>query len=285
MEEKRVKTCIYHGNCADGFGAAWVFKRHSGEDFYFYPARYQQEPPWEIIDGMDVYLVDFSYKRPVMEQIMARAKHVILIDHHKSAIEDLAPLFGDPRLTHECDMAHSGAVLAWRYWMGFSPMPELLKHIEDRDLWAFKLPMTREIQAAVFSYPYDFETWDKLMATPVDDLAAEGAAINRKHLKDVNELTEGYAFMRELDGHLVPWLNCPYFHSSEAGHVMCTQSSVGHEKFAVCYYDGPDGRNFRLRSNDLGLDVSIIAAKYGGGGHRNAAGFHVPYDHPLARPA
>lgn len=278
-------TCIYHGNCADGFGAAWVFKRHSSMEFNFYAARYQQEPPWELIDGRNVYLVDFSYKLPVMLQILERAKHVVLIDHHKSALEDLNDIMlSDRRLAHKCSLDHSGAMLAWKYWKGSAEPPALIRHIEDRDLWRFALPNTKEIQAAVFSYPYDFEVWDKLMEMHPDDIAAEGEAILRKHLKDVRELIEGYAFMRALDGHLVPWLNCPYFHSSDAGHYLCENSSSGRGMFAVCYYDGPDGRNFSLRSGPDGMDVSAIAVKFGGGGHFHAAGFHVPFTHELARP-
>ncbi|WP_277343388.1 DHHA1 domain-containing protein [Pseudomonas viridiflava] len=36
-----------------------------------------------------------------------------------------------------------------------------------------------------------------------------------------------------------------------------------------------------MRSTDEGLDVSEIAKLYGGGGHRNASGFRVPFGHEL----
>lgn len=272
--------CIYHGNCADGFGAAWVTSRHSGLPFEFYAGRYQAPPPWDLIDGANVYLVDFSYKHDVMLQILSRAATVVLIDHHKSALEDLGSLMtSDRRLGHSCSLDHSGAMLTWKYWKGAAEPPALVRHIEDRDLWRFHLPGTREIQAAVFSYPYDFDVWDDLMAMPVETLRQQGEAINRKHMKDVRELVEGYSYMRFMNGVNVPWLNCPYFHSSEAGNIMARGMP-----FAVCYYDGPDGRNFSLRSTDEGVDVSVVAMGYGGGGHRNAAGFRVPYSHHLAQP-
>lgn len=54
------------------------------------------------------------------------------------------------------------------------------------------------------------------------------------------------------------------------------------ELFAACYWDTPTGRVFSLRSTDEGMDVSVIASQYGGGGHRNAAGFRVAFDHELA---
>lgn len=38
--------CIYHGNCQDGFGAAWAVRHALGEDMVeFYPGVYQDEAP------------------------------------------------------------------------------------------------------------------------------------------------------------------------------------------------------------------------------------------------
>ena len=131
--------CIYHGNCADGFGAAWVFKRYADREFDFHPGIYQDAPP--DVTGRDVYLVDFSYKRAVVEEMAKVATRVVLIDHHKTAIEDLAPLIESKQIEALTDLNHSGAVLAWMWFHGngTSNMPQLLRHIEDRDLWLFKL--------------------------------------------------------------------------------------------------------------------------------------------------
>lgn len=264
--------CIYHGNCADGFGAAWVFTRHSGQDFDFHPGVYQDPPP--DVDGRDVYLADFSYKLPVMESIIDRAKSVTLIDHHKTALDDLAPIMG--RMRCHCGLDHSGAMLAWQFFKEGEP-PQLLKHIEDRDLWRFALPHTREIQANVFSHPYDFDVWDGLMSAPVDQLVSEGKAIERKHFKDISELVAAFKHRRVIGGHSVPVSNLPYTLTSDAGHLMAEG-----EPFAACYWDTPEGRVYSLRSTDAGIDVSEIAKQYGGGGHRNASGFRVPYTHELA---
>ena len=59
--------CIYHGYCDDGFGAAWALTR-AVPNAELYPGVYQKDPPWEFIQGREVYLVDFSYKRPVMDR-------------------------------------------------------------------------------------------------------------------------------------------------------------------------------------------------------------------------
>lgn len=263
--------CIYHGNCADGFGAAWVFKRFGEREYDFHAGVYQDSPP--DVEGREVYLVDFSYKRAVVEQMREKATRVVLIDHHKTAIDDLAPLIESKAVEALTSLDHSGAVLAWQYLRPHDyNMPMLLRHIEDRDLWRFALPGTREIQANVFSYPYDFAVWDELMDRPVAELISEGRAIERKHFKDIDELVHVVTRRMVIGGHNVPVANLPYTLTSDAGHKLAKG-----EAFAGCYWDTPTGRVFSLRSQDDGLDVSEIAKQYGGGGHIHASGFRVSY--------
>lgn len=284
--------CIYHGNCADGFGAAYaVWKRFP--DWEFYPGVYQNAPP--DVAGKHVVMVDFSYKRPVLDEMRKSARSMLILDHHKTAAEDLAGLIApktwDGHLDNvaqdamenadingailyaQFDMERSGAMIAWEFFHPDQAPPVLLRHIQDRDLWRFELEGTREIQANVFSYPYDFEVWDRLMTTPINDLHAEGVAIERKHFKDIDELVDVVTRDMLIGGHVVPMANLPYTLTSDAGHKLATG-----KPFAGCYWDTPEGRVFSLRSTDGGVDVSEIAKQYGGGGHRNASGFRMPFD-------
>jgi oligoribonuclease NrnB/cAMP/cGMP phosphodiesterase (DHH superfamily) len=272
--------CIYHGNCADGFGAAWAVRHALGDNVDFHAGVYQQDPP--DVTGRRVILVDFSYKRSVLEGMAEKAQSVLVLDHHKTAAADLegypdppVPLPGmrgwlpDKGVWATFDMERSGAMIAWDHFNLTTP-PMLLKHIEDRDLWRFKLDGTREIQAALFSYPYDFEVWDKLMGMDPQQLRRDGEAIERKHFKDIREFIAAAGHRMTIAGHDVPALNAPYFWSSDAGHIMAQG-----EPFAACYWDTADGRIFSLRSAEDGLDVSEIAKQFGGGGHKHAAGYKV----------
>lgn len=303
--------CIYHGNCADGFGAAWAVRRALGNDVEFHAGVYQTPPP--DVTGRDVVLVDFSYKRDVLADMSTKARTILVLDHHKSAAEDLAGLpspvgygptgpapadYGlrdvvagyDPDAmeawARECngpplyalfDMNRSGAGLTWDFFHPGKPRPRLIDHIEDRDLWRFNLPGTREIQAAVFSYPYEWEAWDALMQAGDDeedlrDLRLEGAAIERKHHKDIAELVAVCKRPMKVGGVVVPAASLPYTLTSDAGHLMAADAP-----FAACYWDTPEGRVFSLRSRENGFDVSEVAKTYGGGGHKHAAGFRVPF--------
>ena len=306
MSEIQRKTmCIYHGNCADGFGAAWVVRKALGSDVEFVAGIYGQEPP--DVAGKDVVIVDFSYKYDILAALARKANSVIVLDHHKSAAEDLArfesfhagveedtrrddgaTLLGwktahvmansqnGPTIACCFDMNRSGAMLAWDHYFPNQEPPQLLRHIEDRDLWLFKLEGTREIQANLFSYPYDFEVWDQLMGADVLTLVSDGAALERKHHKDVAELVGVTKRRLNIGGFDIPVASLPYTLTSDAGHLMAQG-----EPFAACYWDTPTGRVFSLRSTDEGIDVSEIASQYGGGGHRNASGFRVPFGHEL----
>lgn len=281
---------IYHANCADGFSAAWCFWRKYGDGADYVAGVYQQEPP--DVTGRDVFMVDFSYKAPVVQRMFETARCITLIDHHKTAIDDLRRLFEqvqtdemvyglDRRAVWFCDVERSGATLAWDFLFPDESRPLLLGHIEDRDLWRFKLPGTREIQANVFSYEYTFELWDKLMLANQAELAqmtASGAAIERKHHKDIAELVKVCRRRMVIGGTEVWVASLPYTLTSDAGHLMAAD-----EPFAACYWDTADGRVFSLRSRDDGADVSEVAKLYGGGGHVHAAGFKVPRTHELAQ--
>jgi len=294
--------CVYHANCADGFGAAWAVRNAVGVDnFEGFAATHGNPPP--DVTGRDVIIVDFSYSYDVLSDMGRKAHRVLVLDHHKSARDELsrfaqfrtdAPddgtfnahwkaalvdstMQGGPNVATCFDMDRSGARLAWDHFNPGIEPPRLLQHIEDRDLWRFELPGTREVQAALFSYPYDFAVWDLLMNdAAVEALRHDGAAIERKHHKDVAELVSVTKRRLVIGGYDVPVANLPYTLTSDAGHLMCQG-----EPFAACYWDTEKGRTFSLRSSDEGVDVAEVATQYGGGGHRNASGFRVPYGHPL----
>lgn len=298
-----IPLCIYHGNCADGFTAAWVVHKYFGGDVEFFAGSYSKPPP-DVI-RRNVIIVDFSYKRPVMLEIANAAGSVLVLDHHKTAADDLAvdnnrfwrteswetfcAQAEDDHASEDAngiytvfDMERSGAGITWDFFFQGKPRPRLVDHVEDRDLWRFKFPDTRAIQACVFSYPYDFKIWDSLVSrcenTRDRDIMIEtGEAIERKHFKDIEELVEATGRTMRIGGYIVPVANLPYTMTSDAGHLMCQTSGT----FACCYMDKPEGRYFSLQSDPKHascVDVSEIAKKYGGGGHPNASGFTVPYD-------
>lgn len=273
--DKPDKLCIYHANCLDGFGAAWSVHHALGEGVTFFAGIHQQRPP--CVDGMDVFLVDFSYKKELLQDMLKTAASITILDHHVSAAEDLRELLDSGEINGLFDMDKSGAMLTWEWFNQGQQAPALIEYIQDRDLWLFNLEGTREICSALTSYPHDFKLWDRLMSSNEQDIGSlkhEGEAIERKLHKDIKQLIASGVRRMRIAGYDVPVLNAPAAYVSDAGHIM----SLG-EPFAACYWDHADGRSFSLRSNGQddvsSIDVAEVAKKYGGGGHKNAAGFTV----------
>jgi oligoribonuclease NrnB/cAMP/cGMP phosphodiesterase (DHH superfamily) len=275
---------IYHKDCADGIAAAWCFWNMYG-DTYDYHAGVYNEPPPDVFDR-DVYLVDFSYSREVVEGILQYANKVVLLDHHKSALDALWDLgVKDNFDTSFATMNSSGAMIAWNYLQAKhkrnDKVPYVLQHIQDRDLWKFEMKDTRLVMMAVFSYEMTFEVYSKLMSlnkSGIKALVKEGIVLERKYKMDLYKAIEHSKRFITIGSHLVPCANVGGIYSSDAGNTM----SIG-QRFAATYYDSDKHRVFSLRSATDGLDVSEIAKEFGGGGHVHAAGFKVPRSHELAK--
>lgn len=262
---------IYHANCWDGFCAAWIADRALGDVEYgrpeMFPAYYGASPP--DVTGRDVYILDFSYPRAVMLDVIGRADRVVVLDHHKTAEAELSGIEG---AVITFDMQKSGARLTWEFFSGDAPAPWLVDYTEDRDLWRHALPNSQEVNAALRSYPLDFDLWTRNFsgAGPAPlSLVQEGAAIRRaekaivdSHVRNAREV--------EMDGYRILSVNATVLFSEIAGELAKARP------FGACYFDRQDGkRQWSLRSTADGVDVSAIAKAHGGGGHRQAAGYEV----------
>jgi hypothetical protein len=258
--------CIYHGDhCNDGFGAAWTVWKHLGTEVDFHAARYGEDSP--DVTGAHVLIVDFCYPSNVLDAMAARAEHITVIDHHKTARGHLERVTAS-NITTVFDDEHSGAMLTWQHFTSAEP-PVLLRHIEDRDLMRLALPGTPQVHAALYSYPKTFAVWDHLMQTDVVGLIAEGEAILRKHHSDIEAHVSTSAHTILLAGYTVPAINCPAAWATDA----CALINESGTPFAVAYYYAGTHWRYSLRSTRDGLDVAEIAEQFGGGGHRHAAGF------------
>jgi len=271
----RKKLCIYHGSCADGFTSAWIVNKvHPGTVFH---AGYYNEPPPDVTNDY-VFIVDFSYKLDVMKEIVKKALHVVHIDHHDTAIRDMAG-YNDLNLekVYSPQNTESGAMLTWKYFYPKKEVPDIIKHVDDRDRWKFLIRGTRAVSANMFSYDYTFENWDMLMNQRLEQQILEGTAIERRMAKDVKELIGVVVRRMNIGGFNVPVANVPYQYGSDLCSEICKN-----EPFAGYYYDKPTHREFGLRSNDSGINVGEIAKLYGGGGHEHASGFRRTYEEARA---
>lgn len=260
---------IYHGRCNDGLCSAWIAKKVF-PDADFFPAIFGEDPP--DVRGRDVYILDFSYRRPILLEMKEKAKSLMVLDHHKSAAKDLEGL------KFCCfDMNKSGAGLAWAYFShltypkmcgGFkSNMPWLVEYVQDKDLWNWSLPNSREINATISSFPMRFEAWDELSKMTPEQAYLEGKPILRYTDRQA-ELLMNFAREVELDGHKILAVNT-FVMCSEVGNKLAED-----RPFGAVWFQRDDGKFvYCLRSLPGGLDVSKIAGDHSGGGHARSAGF------------
>lgn len=278
---------LYHSDCVDGFTSAWVAKR-AMPNAECIPVQYGQEPPNP--NDREVFILDFSYKSSTILMMTDLAKRLVCLDHHKSAQEDLksiTDLDPYPQRTHQWsinghgiydklyakfDMNKSGASLVWDYFFLSKYKPWLVRYVEDRDLWNWKLPDSKEVSAAIASYDRTFEIWDGMAHTlELEDgfngFVREGKAILRYQEQVVTAACKN-AVEIEIDGHKVLSLNTTTL-ISEIGNRLCQG-----RPFSATYFIRGDGKKvWSLRSSDDGLGVSEIAKKRNGGGHQHAAGY------------
>jgi oligoribonuclease NrnB/cAMP/cGMP phosphodiesterase (DHH superfamily) len=104
----------------------------------------------------------------------------------------------------------------------------------------------------------------------VIDLIEEGMSIQR-YYRTLVEQAKKHAFTRDIGGHRVPVVNASMFMSSEVAGELAEGNP-----FAAVYAETEKGVIWSLRSREGGVDVSEVAKRFGGGGHKHAAGFTVP---------
>ncbi len=249
---------LYHAECSDGFGAAWaIWKKFPSARFL--PVQHGHPPPSDLKDCR-VVIVDFSYARATLEAMASETKELLVLDHHITA-QRILEGFSNAYF----DQTKSGAVLSWE-WAHGTAAPWLLQYIQDKDLWTWALPGSREINAALASYPFDFSVWDGFTQSTLEQ---EGRAILRYEQELVGKLA-AQAIMVEFQGVAVPAVQSAIL-TSQIGERLSP-----HYPFCLIWHDRDGRRYFSMRSRPDGTDVGTIAASFGGGGHTHAAGFSVP---------
>ncbi len=271
---------IYHADCLDGLGAAWSAFCKLGNQCRYIPAHYGDDIP-DFEPGAILYILDFSYSPSLLVDASTKACRIILIDHHITAMEQCDDFFkAQPlpeNLSINFDMSRSGCILAWQHFFHDLKPPKILLHIEDRDLWRFKLDGTREITTALHEkMPINFAeigALDLAELLPIGRIQVECIAGMVKRLaKSAHRIS--------VAGRIGLAVNAPSLFSSDLGQVLAEKSGT----FGMTYqYDGRKRQwTFSLRS--IGdYDVGHLALSFGGGGHKNAAGFAL-HNNPFLLP-
>lgn len=296
---------LYHKNCIDGFMSAvlmYLYFKEIGEiqQTEFVAVNYNE--PMPDITDKHVYIVDFSYPKDVIVDAATRAKSITMLDHHLSAAQQwggyIDESFKSGLPTH-CQFNikiaehQSGAGLTYNWVMrnilynagNFNNtifvnddddrILDVVKAVQDRDLWIFKRRNTKKIHEALSILPRTFEAWEEfLVKSPYDDFKEKIKAAGY-YLEVKEKLAIEYASKHELVdflGYRVPIVNCPANFASSVGEILYQ----GYP-FSVTYCLDSKIIYCSLRSNsEDGIDVSELAVMFLGGGHKNSSGCKLP---------
>lgn len=296
---------LYHANCTDGYGAAYCAWRKFRENAQYMPIQHGEVPTIDALSRLpslyrrQVLILDFSFERSVMLEIMARARQVIWLDHHKSSFDDwcgkgyltphrqhysesISNAHGDAVHIIELDNTRSGSRMAWDYLFPDEPLPALIAHIEDYDLFRHALPNTELFILGLNSIAdWSFQRWDALN----EALGPLGASVNEHHAQILyrGEVSASMQrrIVRDLQAEACPILLPSY---AQPGLAVCAPALLANDvgvallddnvPYVAAWYLQGDGLiKCSLRSTEV--DVEQIARQLGGGGHARASAFRA----------
>lgn len=255
---------VIHHNDPDGFSAAWVAWKKFKNKATYIPAENGNLPPAGL-KNKEIYFVDFCYKEEELKKVIKNNKKVVVIDHHETRKEYIK-IADDVKFS----INNSGCVLAWKYFFPNKKIPKILLYIENMDLWKWKLRHSREIANYIESYNFTFKNYDR-MARELENkekfkkCLAEGKIIERYKKALVDEILH-YAEEVILDGQKAFAVSSPIMDSEIGNRIYRDKKAIG----IIWRYKNKKLR-VSLRSDKV--DVSKLAQKYGGGGHKRSSGF------------
>jgi oligoribonuclease NrnB/cAMP/cGMP phosphodiesterase (DHH superfamily) len=278
IADPRTVTVLYHAGCPDGYVAALLLWYCCGDQAQYVPVRYDDPVDPQRYRGRNVILVDFSFPRDVLLAVHQQAAGLAVLDHHRTAEENLQGL------DFCCfDLSRSGAALTFDAVKQLLPagtphskLQLLVSYVQDRDLWTWALPNSRAVSAALSLWPRgDFAVWaNRIKGVALEDLyqrlVDRGDLVLERDAVLIRSAAAG-ASLRTFEGLAAVEVNSPLF-ASELGERLGSRAVV-----VLVWSVRSDGvYRYELRTQDPTVDVSALARLHGGGGHRQAAGFVSP---------
>lgn len=273
--------CIFHSKDHDGHCSAAVV-RHKFHNAEFVGLDYGDKFPWNKIPGRDVIMVDYSIGREDTLRLGRKARSLVWIDHHKTAIAWATEEWSAKgrNCKWALDQKSAACELAWLYLFPNETMPRFVHYIGRYDIWDHTDPNVvwfhHGLLGRLTNPELDAEkaanTWNALFSLDqfTDQLVAEGKIL--KYASRTMNLVYARASCFETT-----LLGFPAVAINRAGGSELFEGvfDPAKHKLMVAFNWRNGLWDFSLRSVGE-LDVSEIAARFhGGGGHKNAAGFQT----------
>lgn len=258
---------IIHHDDLDGRAAAAIaYIYGQGVDVRFHETNYETPPP-NVEPGETVCILDFSYKPEDMAKITAKTDDVIWCDHHKTAKDYKYEFDGFRDFT---DKGLSGCECAWKYFNPDKPIPRGIQMLGSYDSWRSDFGEDAKtfyegLKTQDVDPTSDF--WSKLINDDdeCDRILEIGKTVVRYRDAYLDDLRDAHAYETTFDDKHCLALNVARFGSAAFGD--------DHENYDMCISYIHDGKRFIVSLYSEKVDVGEVCKRYGGGGHKGAAGF------------
>jgi oligoribonuclease NrnB/cAMP/cGMP phosphodiesterase (DHH superfamily) len=268
------KSICFHHNDPDGHASGAIVKYALGDEVTLIESNYDGTPiPWDKVEQAEqVVVTDFSFPMEDMKRL-AKGRELVWIDHHKSAMLEFEGIADNwPGIR---DISEAACVLTWNYFFPELPVPRAIVLIGDRDIWRWAEEDTGPFNESLYNQDHNAdnaEFWKPLFEDDqavLSKMIEEGAWLREIALRDVDHMMAARSFEVRFEGHHTLVVNV-----NGNGDI----GNYGRERdydIVYCYVD--QMQNGVLTTNvtlySAKVDVSVIASRYGGGGHAGAAGF------------
>jgi len=271
------KSICFHHNDPDGHASGAIVKYALGDSVTLIESNYDATPiPWDQVEAAEqVIVTDFSFPVEEMKRL-AEGREMVWIDHHKSAMLEFEGIADD--WSGIRDLSEAACVLTWKYFFPNRPVPRAVVLIGDRDIWRWAEEDTGPFNESLYNRDHDAnkaEFWKPLFE---DDQAVltrmieEGTWLRAINLRSVDHMMAARSFEIRFEGYRTLAVN-----TRGNGDI----GNYGRDRDYEIVYTYVD----EMRAGGLTtvvtlfsdkVDVSVIAKRYGGGGHAGAAGFSFP---------
>ena len=277
---------LYHGGCMDGFAGAYIAWTMFADKAEYIGCKDRIELPEYVVNhnnksNTEVYLIDFSFPLEKLLYLQDNFKRFVMIDHHITEEENIRKL-----KEYRFDLNKSGCYLAFEYFYPNKEIPLIIKYISDNDLWKKEMKDWEYIIPYIYTFDMiennDFIQFDRILNEVEDKDGFEkikdiSMILNRITEKNIKHFVNN-AILVEFEGYNIYAVNAMSGLRSEIGNRLAEKTGT----FAIIYYYDDIGKFWKASLRSVkDFDVSVIAKKHGGGGHKNAASFILKTGHPL----
>lgn len=268
--------CVYHSADHDGKGSAAIVK-YIYKDCELLGFNYDQEIPYdEIAKHDEVIVCDISFPMEYMFKLH-HEKNLTWIDHHASSIaayEEYLKTDGGLGIKGSREVGTAAIELTWRYFFPEKEVPEGVKLLALNDLFDLRDKRVRPFEFAFLSLgvnrPYE-KVWRDLFENNIDiPLMVEKGNAILSYIKNRDyRLVRGMAFEGTYQN-----LRFIAANMAQAGSDFFESlDNINNYHFMISFSLNKRNKwNLSFRTTKEDVDVSLIAATLGGGGHKKASG-------------